>query len=281
MEDFISYSNKDKFTTIFMVSLLSVLTVFSLLEKIIPISLSLFMLGSCLFFINEKRTILNRYKIINNSLLIKKIKKTQIFSFDTLEKVVFNGKIFLLKFPKETIKIFYDKNTSKIVDYFLKNNLESIYNQKYLEIDKSKQFINIDKFSNIKHRRLKLILIFIISLLIVIDLVIEKTKDFRIIFFAGIAVFCAVASFCALIFSYTRKSNYNRIEQEYIDKDGFHLFENFISFHEISEIFKIIKKWNIVNLKIKTKDNREYEIPTFSFNGDLVYEMYLAKKINT
>ena len=54
----------------------------------------------------------------------------------------------------------------------------------------------------------------------------------------------------------------------------------FIPFSEISEMAKIVKKWSLVNLKLKTKDNKEYEISTIGFNGDVLYEMYLAKKIN-
>lgn len=54
----------------------------------------------------------------------------------------------------------------------------------------------------------------------------------------------------------------------------------FIPFSEISEMAKIVKKWNLVNLKLKTKDNKEYEISTVGFNGDVLYEMYLTKKIN-
>lgn len=280
MEDFVSYSNKEKVATVFIAVLMPVLFGFSMLERIMPISIPIVMLGASFFYIKEKKSIWNKYKIVNNSLIIKKITKESVLNFENLEKVVFNGKMFLLKFPKETIKIFHDGNTSKIIDYFLKNNLESIYNLKYQEIDESKRFINVDEFSTIKHRRLKLMLIFIISVLCVIDLIVGKIKDFRIIFITGIAVFCAVASFLALIFSFARKSN-SKIEQEYIDKNGFHFQNEYISFSEISGLSKIIKKWNIVDLKIITKDNREYELPATSFNGDILYEMYLRKKINT
>ena len=212
--------------------------------------------------------------------IIKKITKERILNFENLEKVVFDGKVFLLKFSNETIKIFYNGNTSKLIDYFLKNNLETLYNLKYQEIDDAKRLINVNDFYTMKYRKLKLFLIFIISTLCVIDLIVEKTNDFRIFFIAGITMFCAVASFVAIIFSFTKKKNF-KIEQECIDKNGFHLQNEYISFSEISELSKILKKWNIVKLKIITKDNREYEIPAISFNGDILYEMYLRKKINT
>lgn len=280
MEDFISYSIKEKFSTLFFITIMSVLAVFSLPERIMPISIPFLMLCLCLFYIKEKRSIFNKYKIVNNSLIIKKITKERILNFENLEKVVFDGNVFLLKFSNETIKIFYNGNTSKLIDYFLKNNLETLYNLKYQEIDDAKRLINVNDFYTMKYRKLKIFLIFIISILCVIDLIVEKTDDFRIFFIAGITMFCAVASFVAIIFSFTKKKNF-KIEQECIDKNGFHLQNEYISFSEISELSKILKKWNIVKLKIITKDNREYEIPAISFNGDILYEMYLRKKINT
>ena len=87
-------------------------------------------------------------------------------------------------------------------------------------------------------------------------------------------------SFVAFLLSFTKKK-YSSLEQEYIDKNGFHLLNQFIPFSEIEEMVRIIKKWGIIKLKIKTKNTEEYEIFTFGFDGDILYEMYLQKKINT
>ncbi len=87
-------------------------------------------------------------------------------------------------------------------------------------------------------------------------------------------------SFAAFLSSFNRKK-YSTLEQEYIDKNGFHLLNQFIPFSEIEEMFRLIKKWGIIKLKIKTKKHEEYEISTLGFNGDILYEMYLQKKINT
>ena len=279
MEDFIGYSVKEKLSTLFAVIFISALSVFSLIDGTMPIAFPLVMLCMVLFFIKEKKSVWNKYKIENNFLIIKRFKKMQMFDLGIVEKVMVKGDALILKFQCEVFKIFADKNASKIIEYFFKNNIESIYNKKFADLDESKRLINVDESDSKKHGRLVAILTFIISVLCCIDFIVERTNEFAIYVF--IAFFGVLAAVCLLAFILSfRKKTYSGREDEYIDKDGFHLRNEFIPFSEISEMAKIVKKWNLVNLKLKTKDNKEYEISTIGFNGDVLYEMYLAKKIN-
>ena len=279
MEDFIGYSVKEKLSTLFAVIFISALSVFALIDGTMPISLPIVMLCMVLLFIKEKKSVWNKYKIENNFLIIKRIKKMQMFDLDIVEKVMLKGDALILKFQCEVFKIFADKNASKIIESFFKNNIESIYNKKFAELDESKRLINIDQSDTKKRGRLIVLLTFIISSLCCVDFVIERTKPLASYVF--IAFFGLLAAVCLLAFVLSfRKKTYSGREDEYIDKDGFHLLNNFIPFSEISEMAKIVKKWNLVNLKLKTKDNKEYEISTVGFNGDVLYEMYLTKKIN-
>ncbi len=279
MEDFIGYSVKEKLSTLFSAVFISALAVFFLIEGSGPIAFPLVMLASVFFYIKEKRSVWNKYKIENNFLIIKRFKKMQMFDLGIVEKVMVKGDALILKFQCEVFKIFADKNASKIIEYFFKNNIESIYNKKFADLDESKRLINVDESDSKKHGRLVVILTFIISVLCCIDFIVERTNEFAIYVF--IAFFGLLAAVCLLAFILSfRKKTYSGKEDEYIDKDGFHLLNNFIPFSEISEMAKIVKKWNLVNLKLKTKDNKEYEISTVGFNGDVLYEMYLTKKIN-
>ena len=279
MEDFIGYSVKEKLSTLFSAVFISALAVFFLIEGSGPIAFPLVMLCMVLFFIKEKKSVWNKYKIENNFLIIKRFKKMQMFDLGIVEKVMVKGDALILKFQCEVFKIFADKNASKIIEYFFKNNIESIYNKKFADLDESKRLINVDESDSKKHGRLVAILTFIISVLCCIDFIVERTNEFAIYVF--IAFFGLLAAVCLLAFILSfRKKTYSGKEDEYIDKDGFHLLNNFIPFSEISEMAKIVKKWNLVNLKLKTKDNKEYEISTVGFNGDVLYEMYLTKKIN-
>jgi len=279
MEDFIGYSVKEKLSTLFSAVFISALAVFLLIEGSEPIAFPLVMLALVFFYIKEKRSVWNKYKIENNFLIIKRFKKMQMFDLGIVEKVMVKGDALILKFQCEVFKIFADKNASKIIEYFFKNNIESIYNKKFAELDESKRLINIDESDSKKHGRLVAILTFIISVLCCIDLIVERTNDFAIYVFIAFFGLLAAIAFVAFILSF-RKKTYSGKEDEYIDKDGFHLMNEFIPFSEISEMAKIVKKWNLVNLKLKTKDNKEYEISTVGFNGDVLYEMYLTKKIN-
>lgn len=279
MEDFIGYSVKEKLSTLFSAVFISALSVFSLIDGTMPISLPIVMLASVFFYIKEKRSVWNKYKIENNFLIIKRFKKMQMFDLDIVEKVMVKGDALILKFQCEVFKIFADKNASKIIEYFFKNNIESIYDKKFADLDESKRLINVDESDSKKHGRLVVILTFIISVLCCVDFVIERTKPLASYVFIAFFGLLAAIAFVAFILSF-RKKTYSGKEDEYIDKDGFHLLNNFIPFSEISEMAKIVKKWNLVNLKLKTKDNKEYEISTVGFNGDVLYEMYLAKKIN-
>ncbi len=279
MEDFIGYSVKEKLSTLFSAVFISALAVFLLIEGSEPIAFPLVMLALVFFYIKEKRSVWNKYKIENNFLIIKRFKKMQMFDLGIVEKVMVKGDALILKFQCEVFKIFADKNASKIIEYFFKNNIESIYNKKFADLDESKRLINVDESYSKKHGRLVAILIFIISVLCCIDLIVERTNDFAIYVFIAFFGLLAAIAFVAFILSF-RKKTYSGKEDEYIDKDGFHLMNEFIPFSEISEMAKIVKKWNLVNLKLKTKDNKEYEISTVGFNGDVLYEMYLTKKIN-
>lgn len=279
MEDFIGYSVKEKLSTLFSAVFISALSVFSLIDGTMPISLPIVMLASVFFYIKEKRSVWNKYKIENNFLIIKRFKKMQMFDLGIVEKVMVKGDALILKFQCEVFKIFADKNASKIIEYFFKNNIESIYDKKFADLDESKRLINVDESDSKKHGRLVVILTFIISSLCCVDFVIERTKPLASYVFIAFFGLLAAIAFVAFILSF-RKKTYSGKEDEYIDKDGFHLLNNFIPFSEISEMAKIVKKWNLVNLKLKTKDNKEYEISTVGFNGDVLYEMYLAKKIN-
>ena len=158
--------------------------------------------------------------------------------------------------------------------------LKQFIKKKFSELDESKRLINHDESATKKNRKLSLIIIFLISILCSIDLIIERTNDLAIYIFLAISVFCSVMSFVAFLLSFTKKK-YSSLEQEYIDKNGFHLLNQFIPFSEIEEMVRIVKKWGIIKLKIKTKNTEEYEISTFGFDGDILYEMYLQKKINT
>lgn len=278
MEDFIGYSVKEKLSTLFAVIFISALSVFSLIDGTMPISLPIVMLCMVLFFIKEKKSVWNKYKIENNFLIIKRFKKMQMFDLGIVEKVMVKGDALILKFQCEVFKIFVDKNASKIIEYFFKNNIESIYNKKFADLDESKRLINVDESDSKKHGRLIVILTFIISVLCCIDFIVERTKPLASYVFIAFFGLLAAIAFVSFILSFRKK--YSGREGEYIDKDGFHLLNNFIPFSEISEMAKIVKKWNLVNLKLKTKDNKEYEISTVGFNGDVLYEMYLAKKIN-
>lgn len=278
MEDFIGYSVKEKLSTLFSAVFISALSVFSLINGTMPISLPIVMLASVFFYIKEKRSVWNKYKIENNFLIIKRFKKMQMFDLDIVEKVMVKEDALILKFQCEVFKIFADKNASKIIEYFFKNNIESIYDKKFAELDESKRLINIDQSDTKKRGRLIVLLTFIISSLCCVDFVIERTKPLASYVFIAFFGLLAAIAFVALILSFRKK--YSGREGEYIDKDGFHLMNEFIPFSEISEMAKIVKKWNLVNLKLKTKDNKEYEISTVGFNGDVLYEMYLAKKIN-
>ncbi len=279
MEDFIGYSVKEKLSTLFSAVFISALAVFLLIEGSEPIAFPLVMLALVFFYIKEKRSVWNKYKIENNFLIIKRFKKMQMFDLGIVEKVMVKGDALILKFQCEVFKIFADKNASKIIEYFFKNNIESIYNKKFADLDESKRLINVDESDSKKHGRLVVILTFIISVLCCIDFIVERTNEFAIYVFIAFFGLLAAIAFVAFILSF-RKKTYSGKEDEYIDKDGFHLLNNFIPFSEMSEMAKIVKKWNLVNLKLKTKDNKEYEISTVGFNGDVLYEMYLAKKIN-
>lgn len=281
MKDFIGYTIKEKIDTLLTITLIPIICLIALIEGFTPIVPSLlFLFFVPFYFIKEKRNVWNKYKIENNSLIVKKFIKSKTFNFEELEKVIVKKQIFSLKFPKETINIYFDKKTSQLVEYFYKNNIEAIYNKKFSELDESKRLINLDESATKKHRRLDVIIIFFISVLCSIDLIIERTNDFAIYIFLSISVFLSIISFVAFLLSF-KKKKYSTLEQEYIDKYGFHLLNQFIPFSEIEEIVKIIKKWGIIKLKIKTKKNEEYEISTFGFDGDILYEMYLQKKINT
>lgn len=278
MEDFIGYSVKEKLSTLFSAVFISALAVFFLIEGSGPIAFPLVMLALVFFYIKEKRSVWNKYKIENNFLIIKRFKKMQMFDLGIVEKVMVKGDALILKFQCEVFKIFADKNASKIIEYFFKNNIESIYNKKFADLDESKRLINVDESDSKKHGRLVAILTFIISSLCCIDFIVERTNEFAIYVFIAFFGLLAAIAFVAFILSFRKK--YSGREGEYIDKDGFHLMNEFIPFSEISEMAKVVKKWNLVNLKLKTKDNKEYEISTVGFNGDVLYEMYLAKKIN-
>ena len=281
MEDFIGYTIKEKIDTLLTITLIPIICLIALVEGFTPIAPPLlFLFFVPFYFIKEKRNVWNKYKIENNSLIVKKITKSKTFNFEELEKVIVKKQIFSLKFPKETINIYFDKKTSQLVEFFYKNNIETIYTKKFSELNESKRLINLDESATKKHRRLDVIIIFFISVLCSIDLIIERTNDLAIYIFLAISVFCSVMSFVAFLLSFTKKK-YSSLEQEYIDKNGFHLLNQFIPFSEIEEMVRIIKKWGIIKLKIKTKKNEEYEISTFGFDGDILYEMYLQKKINT
>jgi len=281
MEDFICYSIKEKLNALLSITLLPAIFLILLIERLTPIAIPLlFLYASFFYFFKEEKDIWNKYKIEGNSLIVKKITKTQTFNFSRLEKISVQKQVFSLKFQEKTIKIKIDKNTSQLIEYFYKNNIEAIYNKKFSELDESKRLINLDESAVKKHRRLGLIIIFLISVLCSIDLIIERTNDLAIYIFLAISVFCSVMSFVAFLLSFTKKK-YSSLEQEYIDKNGFHLLNQFIPFSEIEEMVRIIKKWGIIKLKIKTKNKEESEISTFGFDGDILYEMYLQKKINT
>ncbi len=281
MEDFIGYTIKEKLNALLSITLLPALFLIGLIERVIPIALPLLFLYATFFiFIKERKDILNKYKIEGNSLIVKKFTKTQAYNFDRLEKISVQKQVFSFQFPEKTIKINLDKNTSQLIEYFYKNNIEAIYNKKFSELNESKRLINLDESAAKKQKRLSVIIIFLISVLCSIDLIIEWSKDLHIYIFLAASIIFSVMSFASFLLSFKRKK-YSPREQEYIDKNGFHLLNQFIPFSEIEEMVRIIKKWGIINLKIKTKNNEEYEISTFGFNGDILYEMYLQKKINT
>ena len=280
MEDFIGYTIKEKLDFLLSITLLPAICLIALILKFSPKAIPLFLLCSILFYVKEKRFVWNKYKIENNSLIVKKITKTQTFNFDELEKVLVKKQVFSLKFPSETVSIIIDKKTSEVIEYFYKNYIEAIYKKKFSELDESKRLINHDESATKKHRKLSLIIIFLISVLCSIDLIIERTNDLAIYIFLAISVFLSIISFVAFLLSF-KKKKYSTLEQEYIDKYGFHLLNQFIPFSEIEEMVRIIKKWGIIKLKIKTKKNEDYEISTFGFDGDILYEMYLQKKITT
>ena len=280
MEDFIGYTIKEKFDFLLSITLMPAICLIALILKFSPKAIPLFLLFTTIFYVKEKRFVWNTYKIENNSLIVRKITKTQTFNFDMLEKVLVKKQVFSFIFPSETVSIHVDKKTTEIIEYFYKNYIETIYKKKFSELDESKRLINIDESATKKHKRQGLIIIFLISVLCSIDLIIERTNDLAIYIFLAISVFCSVMSFVAFLLSFTKKK-YSSLEQEYIDKNGFHLLNQFIPFSEIEEMVRIIKKWGNIKLKIKTKNTEEYEISTFGFDGDILYEMYLQKKINT
>ncbi len=113
---------------------------------------------------------------------------------------------------------------------------------------------------------------------IAFDVFFERPNEIIDYIFMATTVACAIFFIIAFFKSF-KKVKVSDSENEYIDKNGFPLKDLFIPFCETEEIFKVIKKWGIIKLKIKTKKDEEYEIPTFGFYGDILYEMYLQKKI--
>ncbi|BDC92176.1 hypothetical protein [Treponema bryantii] len=280
MEKYIGYTIKEQISYLLCLIIMPALSVFGFVEKLYPVVVSILFLCAILYVIIEKRYIWYKYKIDNDSLIIKKLFRTQTYLFDELEKVLVSENaskpVFSFKFPKETIKVFHDKNIAQLLEYFFNNSIENIYNKKFLEFENSKRFIHITE----RHKNTKrdVLFIFLGSSLCFLDLYVERSKGYFIYLFLGITGLLATISLFAFILSF-RRIKHSDLEYEYIDKDGFHFLNLYVPFSEITEIKKLRKRTGLSKLRLKTKDNKEWEISVIDFDGDILYEMYLDKKI--
>lgn len=282
MENFISCTIKKRLSYLSCIIIVSAIVILNIIERFAPIAFDVFFILGIFYYAKEEFPTLYKYKIENNALIVKKLFKTQTYNFDELEKVLFpvpsKNDTFVFKFSQKSINIFYDKNTSKLIGYFYKNNIENIYEKKKDNFENTKCFINISNEPPLRYPKIKMLIGFIISLFCFIDVFFERPNEIIDYIFMATTVACTIFFIIAFFKSF-KKVKVSDSENEYIDKNGFHLKDLFIPFCETEEIFKVIKKWGIIKLKIKTKKDEEYEIPTFGFYGDILYEMYLQKKI--
>ncbi len=289
MEEYIGYSIKEKISDLLCIILIPVVVFVGFVERACPVALSILFLCAIPYTIIEKRYIWYKYKIDNKSLSVKKLFGTQIYLFNDLKKVLVSGNaskpVFLFKFQKQTIKVFYGKNIAPLVKYFLNLNIDVNFKKQFLEFENSKRLIHIsDNLEMPQKNKGKVFFIFLISSLFFIDFYVERSTDFFaksvffFYFFLACAGLTAFSSLAAFIMSF-KKIKHSDLEYEYIDKNGFHLLNLYIPFSEITEIVRLQKKFGVINLIVKTKDDKEHEISTIGFNGDILYEMYLAKKI--
>lgn len=280
MEKYIGYTIKEQISYLLCLIIMPALSVFGFVEKLYPVAFSILFLCAIPYIIIEKRYIWYKYKIDNDSLFVKKIFRTEIYSFDELDKVSVseNGSktVLSFKFAKETIKVFQDKNINQLMKVFFDNNIENIYKKKFQEFENSKRFIHIHEKPKINKR--EIFLIFLISSLCCIDFYVERSKGFISYLFLVLVGLFALFSLAAFILSF-RRIKHSDLEYEYIDKDGFHFLNLYVPFSEITEIKKLRKRTGLSKLRLKTKDNKEYEISIIGFDGDILFEMYLDKKI--
>ena len=285
MEKFIEYSLKTKVSFITCLITLPACCVLGIIFRLFPLTISVISLLCVPYLIIIQHSTLYKYKIENNSLIIKKIFKTQVYNFDELQKVFLPPKKYnnalTLTFSNKIIKIFYfdDKTMVKFFEDFFENCIEDIYNKKFQEFEQSKKTIHIDGNPLKKHDKLFGFSGFVISLLCCIDCYIERHLESSAYTFMVLAGLSAII-FLAAFFCSFKKIIHKGIEDEYIDKTGFHLNNFDIPFSQIKDLAKKLSFWGICSFIITTKDDKEYEVPMIAFNGDILYEMYISKKIN-
>lgn len=283
MEKFVSCTIKDKLTCLLAIIILTAIVIMNNINRIMPVSFD-FLFGIIIFYsFKERFSMLYKYKIENNDLIIKKIFKTETYNFNDLEKVLFpvlsKMDTFVFKFSQKNINIFYDKNTSQLLEYFYENNIKNIYEKKKNIFENTKCFINISNELTSLYRKIQLFILFIISVFCSIDSFFERKNRIDYYILMVLFIFSAISSAISFFKSF-KKIKHSDLENEYIDKSGFHLMNSFIPFSEVEKIVKVISKWGKTKLQIKTKKNEEYEISTSGFYGDILYEIYLMQKIS-
>ncbi|WP_318662732.1 hypothetical protein [Treponema sp.] len=282
MDKFVSSTLKEKAGLVIGAIVTAAVGGLNLFERILPVSFSFFMFCGIPLFIFQ-RSMFYKYKIENNTLIVKKFFKTQVYDFDQIDKIFLPAntyeRFFALIFSHETVKILTDKNIALLIKYFFENNIEEIYKRKFPELDASKRFVYKNVIYPSKYKRLKLFIIFLICFFICLHLYFERGYDWQVYFISAFVLLSSIISLIAVLLSY-RTPKPSEHENDYIDKDGVHLFDAEIPFSQISEIYKTCSIWGTSKFHIKTKNNTDYVMPGYFINGDVLYEMYMMRRIS-
>ena len=267
MDKFVSCTLKEKAGLVFCVIVMAAFGGLNLFERFVPVPWSFFMFCGIPLLIFQ-RSMFYKYKIENNTLIVKKFFKTQVYDFDQIDEIFLPAttyeRFFALIFSHKTVKILTDENIALLI--------------KFPELDASKRFVYKNVIYPSKYKRLKLFIIFLICFFMCLHLYFERGYDWQVYFISALVLLLSI-NLIVVLLSY-RTPRPSEHEKDYIDKDGVHLFDAEIPFSQISEIYKTCSIWGSSKFHIKTKNNTDYVMPGYFINGDVLYEMYMMRRIS-
>lgn len=296
MTEFVGYTTRQKAKFIFMFLVFVILGVcllcFGLVEiwkgKCSNMSLGSMCIGLMFIplvfmFIKQEGNILNKFKIENNYLIIKKFTKTISYNLNKLEAIYYQPGLeatidyFFYFGSKLVIFPYYDGN--EFFKYFFEKKYLEAFNRRLPEIENSKRYYHkkyIDYYRKFLVFRIFGLLFLAAGFCFVILEMFQEKEYLYFMTFVLLVGVLVIYGLVVFIKTHTKKARY-AAKNEYIDKDGIHTVEKFIPFSEIVDAERIVNKWFRQDIKLKTNDG-EFLIPGKYIINDLFYGTYFAQK---